>query len=216
VQSGCALIGGETAEHPGMMPLDEYDLAGFCVGIVDKSKIIDNDTIKKGDILIALPSSGIHSNGFSLVRRAFDIDNNPDFILNTEFDGKSLAETLLTPTKIYVKPILALLEAVNVKGLSHITGGGFYENIPRCIPQGLSVKIARKNLKIPPIFDMIAKHGKVSEHDMFYTYNMGVGMVAVVSPSDVDAALTTLAAHGEQAYVIGEVVAGASEELFFA
>ena len=208
VQSGAALIGGETAEHPGMMPVEEYDLAGFAVGIVDKKKILDNKTMKAGDVIIALPSSGIHSNGFSLVRRVFDIDNNPDslYVPCEKLGGKSIAETLLTPTRIYVKPVLALLSEVQVKGISHITGGGFYENIPRSIPAGLSAKIEKGAIKVLPIFDLIAETGNIPERDMYNTYNMGVGMSIVVSAEDAARALEILRAHGEDAYVIGEIV----------
>ena len=210
VQSGAALIGGETAEHPGMMPVEEYDLAGFAVGIVDKKKILDNSKMKAGDVIIALPSTGIHSNGFSLCRKVFDIDNNnPElYVAREELGGKTIAETLLTPTKIYVKPVLALLEKVNVKGISHITGGGFYENIPRSIPKGLSAKIERAAVKVLPIFDMIAKWGNIPERDMFNTYNMGVGMSIVVPADEVQTALETLKANGENAYVIGEIIEG--------
>ena len=208
VQSGCALIGGETAEHPGMMPEDEYDLAGFTVGVVDKKKIIDNTKMKAGDVIIALPSTGIHSNGFSLCRKVFDIDNNnPDlYVPREELGGKTVAEALLVPTKIYVKPVLALLEKVSVKGISHITGGGFYENIPRSIPDGLCANVDRSAVKVLPIFEVIAKDGNIPERDMFNTYNMGVGMSVVVSPEDVDAAIEILKANGEDAYIIGEIV----------
>ena len=210
VQSGAALIGGETAEHPGMMPVDEYDLAGFAVGIVDKKKILDNNKTAEGDVVIALASSGIHSNGFSLCRKVFDIDNNPAELYAPceELGGASVAETLLTPTKIYVKSVLALLEKVNVKGISHITGGGFYENIPRALPKGYTAKIKRDAVKVLPIFDLIAKRGNIPERDMFNTYNMGVGMSITVPASEVDTALEILRAHGEDAYVIGEIVKG--------
>ena len=210
VRSGAALIGGETAEHPGLMPAHDYDLAGFAVGIVDKKKIIDNNTMKAGDVIIALPSTGIHSNGFSLCRKVFDIDNNPDslYVANEALGGKSIAETLLTPTKIYVKSVLALLEKVDVKGISHITGGGFYENIPRSIPKGLSASIVKSAVKVLPIFDLIAKTGNIPERDMFNTYNMGVGMSIVVPADEVDTALEILRAHGEDAYVIGEIIEG--------
>ena len=210
VQSGAALIGGETAEHPGMMPEDEYDLAGFAVGIVDKKKIIDNTRMAEGDIVIALPSTGIHSNGFSLCRKVFDIDNNnPElYIPREELGGKTIAEALLVPTKIYVKPVLALLEKVDVKGISHITGGGFYENIPRSIPKGLSAKIEKAAVKVLPIFDLIAKFGNIPERDMFNTYNMGVGMSIVVPANKVQTALEVLRANGEDAYVIGEIIKG--------
>ena len=210
VQSGAALIGGETAEHPGLMPLDDYDLAGFAVGVVDKKKILDNSKMEEGDVVIALPSTGIHSNGFSLVRKVFDIDNNPASLYEAceDLGGKTIAETLLTPTRIYVKPILALLESVNVKGISHITGGGFYENIPRSIPKGLSAKITKSAVKVLPIFELIAKVGNIPERDMYNTYNMGVGMSIVVPASEVDKALEILKANGEDAYVIGEIVKG--------
>ena len=210
VQSGAALIGGETAEHPGMMPVEEYDLAGFAVGIVDKKKILDNNKTAEGDVVIALASSGIHSNGFSLCRKVFDIDQNPAELYAPceELGGASVAETLLTPTKIYVKSVLALLEKVNVKGISHITGGGFYENIPRALPKGYTAKIKRDAVKVLPIFDLIAKRGNIPERDMFNTYNMGVGMSITVGASEVDTALEILRAHGEDAYVIGEIVKG--------
>mgnify|MGYP004603273691 FL=1 len=207
VQSGSALIGGETAEHPGMMPVDDYDLAGFSVGIVDKKKIIDNSRMKVGDKVIALASTGVHSNGFSLVRKVFDVEHNPDLKNPCEaLGGKSVLETLLTPTKIYVKSILALLEQVDVKGISHITGGGFYENIPRSIPEGLCAKIDRSAVRVLPIFDLIAKTGNIPERDMFNTFNMGVGMSVVVPADQVDTALEILKGHGETAYVIGSIV----------
>ena len=208
VQSGCALIGGETAEHPGMMPVDDYDLAGFAVGVVDKEKIIDNGRMQAGDAVIALASSGIHSNGFSLCRKVFDIDNNNPALYEPcdALGGKTIAETLLTPTKIYVKSILALMEQVDVKGVSHITGGGFYENIPRSIPDGLGAKIDKRAVRVLPIFDLIAKTGNIPERDMFNTFNMGVGMSVVVPAAQVELALEILKAHGEDAYVIGEIV----------
>ena len=207
VQSGSALIGGETAEHPGMMAEDDYDLAGFSVGIVDKKKIIDNTRMRPGDVVIALASSGVHSNGFSLVRKVFDVENNPDLMKPNAFlGGKSIAETLLTPTKIYVKSILALLEKVDVKGISHITGGGFYENIPRSIPDGLCAKIDKSAVKILPIFRLIAQTGSIPERDMFNTFNMGVGMSVIVPATQADAALEILTACGEDAYVIGSIV----------
>ena len=208
VQSGAALIGGETAEHPGMMPVEEYDLAGFAVGIVDKKKILDNSRMKAGDVVIALPSTGIHSNGFSLCRKVFNIDNNDPklYVPCKELGGKTIAETLLVPTRIYVKAILALLEQVDVKGISHITGGGFYENIPRSIPKGLGAVIDRSAVRVLPIFDLIAKAGNVSERDMFNTYNMGVGMSVVVPSAEVEKALQVLKVHGEDAYVIGKIV----------
>ena len=210
VQSGAALIGGETAEHPGLMPLEDYDLAGFAVGIVDKKKILDNTKMREGDVVIALASSGVHSNGFSLVRKVFDIDNNNPALYEPceVLGGKTIAETLLTPTRIYVKSILALLEKVNVKGISHITGGGFYENIPRSIPKGLTAKIEKSAVKVLPIFDLIAKTGNVPERDMYNTYNMGVGMSVVVPEGEVETALEILKANGEDAYVIGEIVKG--------
>lgn len=205
VQSGAALIGGETAEMPGFYPVDEYDLAGFSVGVVDKSKILDPSTMKAGDVVIALPSSGVHSNGFSLVRKVFDVENSDIKSPCEELGGKSIGETLLTPTKIYVKPVLALLEQVKVKGISHITGGGFYENIPRSIPDGLGAVIDRKNVKVLPIFDLIAKEGGISERDMFNTFNMGVGMSIVVAREDAEKAIEILRANGEDAYAIGKI-----------
>ena len=210
VQSGAALIGGETAEHPGMMPVEDYDLAGFAVGIVDKKKVLDNTRMAAGDVVIALPSTGIHSNGFSLCRKVFDIDhNNPEiYVPREELGGKSIAETLLTPTKIYVKPVLALLEKVDVKGISHITGGGFYENIPRSIPDGLCAKIDKSAVKVLPIFDVIAKWGNIPERDMYNTYNMGVGMSVVVPADETETALSILKDNGIDAYVIGEIVEG--------
>ncbi len=210
VQSGAALIGGETAEHPGLMPVEDYDLAGFAVGIVDKKKIIDNTRMAEGDIVIALPSTGIHSNGFSLCRKVFNIDNNDPLLYEAreELGGKTIAETLLTPTKIYVKPVLALLEQVDVKGISHITGGGFYENIPRSIPAGLCAKIDKAAVKVLPIFDLIARFGNIPERDMFNTYNMGVGMSIVVPTAQKDAAIALLKDQGIDAYVIGQIVRG--------
>ena len=210
VQSGAALIGGETAEHPGLMPVEDYDLAGFAVGIVDKKKILDKTKMAEGDVVIALPSTGIHSTGFSLCRKVFDIDNNPPalYVAREELGGKSVAEALLTPTRIYVKPVLALLEKVNVKGISHITGGGFYENIPRSIPAGLTAKIDKSAVRVLPIFDLIAKEGNIPERDMFNTYNMGVGMSIVVPAAEVDTAIEVLAANGQEAYVMGEIVKG--------
>jgi len=210
VQSGAALIGGETAEHPGMMPVEDYDLAGFAVGIVDKKKILDNTRMAEGDVVIALPSTGIHSNGFSLCRKVFDIDNNnPElYVPREELDGKTIAEALLVPTKIYVKPVLALLDKVDVKGISHITGGGFYENIPRSIPDGLCAKIDKSAVKVLPIFDMIAKWGNIPERDMYNTYNMGVGMSIVVPAAEVETALSVLKEEGIDAYLIGSIVKG--------
>ncbi|MBE6920458.1 MAG: phosphoribosylformylglycinamidine cyclo-ligase [Ruminococcaceae bacterium] len=208
VQSGAALIGGETAEHPGLMPQEDYDLAGFAVGIVDKKKILDNTRMKAGDVVIGLASTGIHSNGFSLCRKVFDIDNNPDslYVPKDELGGKSIAETLLTPTKIYVKSVLALLEKVDVKGISHITGGGFYENIPRSIPKGLCAEIDKASIRVLPIFDLLASTGNIPERDMYNTYNMGVGMSIVVPAEQVDEALEILTMGGETAYVIGKII----------
>lgn len=207
VQAGCALIGGETAEMPGFYSEDEYDLAGFSVGVVDKTKIINQDSQKAGDVLIGLASSGVHSNGFSLVRKIFDVEH-ADFNNTYGILEKPLGETLLTPTKIYVKSILALLNEVTVKSISHITGGGFYENIPRSLPKGLTAKINRSAIKVLPIFDLIQKEGNIPERDMFNTFNMGVGMVGCVDKADVDKALACLNASGEDAYVIGELVTG--------
>ena len=206
VQSGAALIGGETAEMPGFYPVDEYDLAGFSVGVVDKCKVLDNSAMRPGDAVIALPSSGVHSNGFSLVRKVFDAENSDIKSPVAELGGKSVGETLLTPTRIYVKPMLALFEAVKVKGVSHITGGGFYENIPRSIPQGLGARIEKSAVRVLPIFDLIAKKGNIPERDMFNTFNMGVGMSVVVAAEDADTALHVLRANGEDAYIIGSIV----------
>ena len=206
VQSGAALVGGETAEMPGFYPVDEYDLAGFSVGVVDKCKVLDNSTMRPGDAVIALPSSGVHSNGFSLVRKVFDVENSDIKSPVAELGGKSVGETLLTPTRIYVKPMLALFEAVKVKGVSHITGGGFYENIPRSIPQGLGARIEKRAVRVLPIFDLIAKKGNIPERDMFNTFNMGVGMSVVVAAEDADTALQVLRANGEDAYIIGSIV----------
>ena len=206
VQSGAELIGGETAEMPGFYPIDEYDLAGFAVGIVDREKVIDKNKMQAGDVMIALPSSGVHSNGFSLVRRVFDVENCDLSAPVEALGGKSLGETLLTPTKIYVKPMLALFEEVAVKGVSHITGGGFYENMPRSIPDGLGVKINKADVRILPIFKLLQETGNISERDMFNTFNMGVGMSVVVSREDADRAVEILRANGEDAYVIGEIV----------
>ena len=192
--------------YPGLMPADEYDLAGYSTGIVDRKKIIDNQTMKAGDVILALPSTGVHSNGFSLVRKVFDVENADLKAPVPELGGKSLGETLLTPTRIYVKPILALLEQVAVRGISHITGGGFYENIPRSIPDGLGAKIDRASIRVLPIFDLIAKRGGISERDMFNTYNMGVGMSVVVPAEEAEKALRILKDNGENAYIIGEIV----------
>ena len=201
-----SLIGGETAEMPGFYPVDEYDLAGYCTGVVDKAKIIDNKTMQEGDVIIALPSSGVHSNGFSLVRKVFDVENADIKKPVAELGGKSIGETLLTPTRIYVKPVLALMEQVKIKGISHITGGGFYENIPRSIPDGLGAKIDKSAVKVLPIFDLIAKTGNISEHDMFNTFNMGVGMSIVVAKEDAEKAISVLKENGEDAYLIGEII----------
>ena len=208
VQSGAALIGGETAEMPGFYPVDEYDLAGYATGIVDKAKIIDNKTMRPGDVVIALPSSGVHSNGFSLVRKVFDVEHADLTAPLEALGGKSLGETLLTPTRIYVMTVLALMEKIRVKGVSHITGGGFYENIPRMIPDGLCARIREKDVRVLPIFDLIEKTGGISRRDMFNTFNMGVGMCLTVSAKDADAALAVLREQGEDAYVLGEIVCG--------
>lgn len=205
--SGAALIGGETAEMPGFYPVNEYDLAGYCTGIVDKDKIINNKTMCAGDVIIALPSSGVHSNGFSLVRKIFDVEKNDITVPVDELGGASLGETLLTPTAIYVKPVLSLLEKVSVKGISHITGGGFYENIPRSIPDGLCAKVEKSSVKVLPIFDLMAKRGGISERDMFNTFNMGVGMSIVVPKTEADNALAILKENGVDAYIIGEIIA---------
>ena len=215
VQAGCALVGGETAEMPGFYPEDEYDLAGFTVGAVDKSKILDNSTMVPGDVMIALPSSGVHSNGFSLVRKIFDIDGNPDVLHTTpaELGGKSLGEALLAPTKIYVKPVLKVLEEVDVKGISHITGGGFYENIPRSLKAGCCARIRKEDVRIPALFDVLAKEGNIPERDMFNTFNMGVGMVLTVAAEDADKAIEILKANGEDAYRLGVIAEGEGVEL---
>ena len=205
VQAGAALIGGETAEMPGFYPEDEYDLAGYATGIVDRPRIIDKGAMVPGDVVIALPSSGVHSNGFSLVRKVFDVEHADLKAPLAELGGRSLGETLLTPTKIYVKPVLALLKEVPVKGISHITGGGFYENIPRSIPQGLGARIDRSAVRVLPIFDLIQQRGNISERDMFNTFNMGVGMSLVVAPEDADRALAILRDNGEDAYRIGVI-----------
>ncbi len=205
VQSGAALIGGETAEMPGFYPEDEYDLAGYCTGVVDKDKIIDNNKMRPGDVVIALPSSGVHSNGFSLVRRVFDVEHADIKTPLPELGGKSVLDTLLTPTKIYVKPVLALLEKVEVHGISHITGGGFYENIPRSVPDGLGVVIKEKDVRVLPIFDLIEKKGSISRRDMFNTFNMGVGMDVIVPAEQAETALRILKECGEDAYIVGAV-----------
>ena len=202
VQSGCALIGGETAEHPGMMPADDYDLAGFSVGVVDKAKVVDHSAMKAGDVIIALPSSGIHSNGYSLVRKVFNVEHANLNMYSDEL-GRTLGEALLEPTRIYVKSVLRCMDAAAVRGVSHITGGGFFENIPRCLPDGLTAKIDRSAIQTPPIFSMLRRMGGISEHDMFNTYNMGVGMTVIVSKETADAAIAALDCG---AYVIGEIV----------
>ncbi len=207
VQAGCALIGGETAEMPGFYPVDEYDLAGFAVGVVDKKKILDNKKMQAGDVVIAIPSTGVHSNGFSLVRKVFDVEKADIKTPIEALGGKSLGETLLTPTKIYVKAIMSLLEKkVNIRAISHITGGGFYENIPRSIPDGFGAKIEKSAVRILPIFDLLAKTGNIAERDMFNTFNMGVGMSVVVKKEDADKALNILKLAGEDAYIMGEIV----------
>ena len=207
VESGAALIGGETAEMPGFYGEDEYDLAGFAVGIVDKARILDNTTMTAGDVVIAIPSSGVHSNGFSLVRRVFDVEHGALTKRYNELSG-TLGETLLTPTRIYVKPVLAMIKAASVRALSHITGGGFYENVPRSIPEGLCAKIEKAALRTPPIFDILAREGNIPERDMYNTFNMGVGMCAVVSKDSADAALAALAENGAaDAYICGEIAA---------
>ncbi|HPS82005.1 MAG TPA: phosphoribosylformylglycinamidine cyclo-ligase, partial [Candidatus Limiplasma sp.] len=208
VQAGCALVGGETAEMPGFYPVDEYDLAGFAVGAVDKAKILDKTAMRAGDAVIALPSSGLHSNGFSLVRKVFDVENGGLAATYAELGGETLGQTLLTPTRIYVKPVLALIEKVDVRSLAHITGGGFYENIPRSLAAGFTAKLERGAVRIPPVFDILAREGNLPERDMFNTFNMGVGMVAVVPAGQADAALQVLSQNGVAAYTLGEIVAG--------
>ncbi len=209
VQSGAALIGGETAEMPGFYGEDEYDLAGFAVGIVDRARILDNSSMRPGDAVIAIPSSGVHSNGFSLVRRVFDVEHGALEKRYSELGG-TLGETLLTPTRIYVKPVLAMIRAARVRALSHITGGGFYENVPRSIPAGLTARIEKAKLRTPPIFDILAREGNIPERDMYNTFNMGVGMCAVVAAEDADAALAALSENGAaDAYVCGEIAEGA-------
>ncbi|MGM9618406.1 MAG: phosphoribosylformylglycinamidine cyclo-ligase [Oscillospiraceae bacterium] len=207
VQSGCALIGGETAEHPGMMAEDDYDLAGFSVGVADKEKLIDPAAMRAGDVILALPSSGLHSNGYSLVRKVFRVEEADLGVYSAEL-GQTLGEALLTPTKIYVKPVLAALAASEIHGLSHITGGGFYENIPRAIPDGLCAKIDKAAIRIPPIFRLLQSTGDIPERDMFNTYNMGVGMAVIVSRDSADSAMAALKAEGCEAYVLGEVAEG--------
>lgn len=206
IQSEAALIGGETAEMPGFYPEDEYDLAGFAVGVVDKSKVLKKDTIGEGDVVIGLPSSGVHSNGFSLVRKVLDVENEDMKKPLEALGGKSIGETLLTPTKIYVKPMVRLFEEVTVKSVAHITGGGFYENIPRSLPKGYGVKIKRENVKVLPIFKLIAEKGNIPERDMFNTFNMGVGMTVIVAREDAEKTLEVLKAGGEDAYILGSVV----------
>ena len=221
VRAGCALIGGETAEHPGTMKPDDYDLAGFAVGVVDRGKILDKNKMQPGDVVIALPSSGLHSNGYSLVRKVIGVDGikpgTPEAAAKAEelsrpleeLNGASLADALLAPTRIYVKPILELLRGgANVHAIAHITGGGFYENIPRCIPDGLCAKIEKKTLRIPPIFPLLSRMGGISERDMFNTFNMGTGMVLVAAKDSADKALAALHSLGQEAGVIGEIVLG--------
>ena len=205
VRAGCALIGGETAEMPGLYAPDEYDLAGFTVGVVERAKMLDRVNVRAGDAVIALPSSGVHSNGFSLVRKIFDVEHC-DLTARVSELGCSLGEALLTPTEIYVKPVLNLMEALPIRSLAHITGGGFHENIPRCLPDGLGVRVERTALRVPPVFDLIAREGKIDEAQMFHIFNMGVGMTAIVSPTDADGALRALRAEGVDAYVMGTVV----------
>jgi phosphoribosylformylglycinamidine cyclo-ligase len=207
VRAGCALIGGETAEHPGTMKPDDYDLAGFAVGVVDRDKILDKNKMQPGDVVIALPSSGLHSNGYSLVRKVFDVENADLGQYYGEL-GCALGEELLRPTKIYARPVLAAIEAADIRGISHITGGGFYENIPRCIPDGLCAKIEKKALRIPPIFPLLSRMGGISERDMFNTFNMGTGMVLVAAKDSADKALAALHSLGQEAGVIGEIVLG--------
>lgn len=213
VMAGCALVGGETAEHPGMMAEDEYDIAGYSTGIVDKSKILDNTSIKAGDAIVGIASSGVHSNGFSIVRHVFNMNEQSLRSFVPEL-GMSLGDALLTPTRIYVKPVLDLISKVNVKGVSHITGGGFYENIPRMLPEGISARIVKESWSVPPIFWLIQKEGNISEHDMFNTFNMGVGMAVCVDKADSEKAVEILKANGEEAFVIGETVSGDGEVLF--
>ena len=215
VQADCALVGGETAEHPGMMPEDEYDLAGFTVGVVDKEKILNNETMAAGDVIIALPSTGVHSNGFSLVRKVFNIDADPDVLFSTpaELGGKTLGEVLLAPTKIYVKPVLKVLEEVQVKGISHITGGGFYENIPRSLKKGCCARIRKEDVRVPALFSLIEKTGNIPERDMYNTFNMGVGMILTVAAEDADKTIEILKANGQDAYRLGVIAEGEGVEL---
>ena len=207
LDSGCSLIGGETAEHPGLMPVDEYDIGGFAVGIVEKDKILNNENVKLGDVLVAIPSSGVHSNGFSLVRKVFNVEN-ADLDQYVESLGGKLGETLLTPTKLYVKPALAVLDEVNVKSIAHITGGGFFENIPRALPEGKTAKIRYEDVRVLPIFNLIQETGNIPTDHMYSTFNMGVGMVMIVSPEDAEKTIEILKAQGEDAYVLGSVVDG--------
>ena len=208
VQAGAALIGGETAEMPGFYPVDEYDLAGFSVGVVDKAKVFDKATIRPGDVVIGLPSSGVHSNGFSLVRKVLDVAHADLHAPVDELGGKSLGEILLTPTRIYVKSILALAEAVTVKSVSHVTGGGFYENIPRSLPKGMTAKLRRADVPVLPIFDLIAQRGDIPEREMFNTFNMGIGMTVVVAAEEADRAMDALRAAGEAPVRLGEIISG--------
>ena len=215
VQAGCALVGGETAEMPGFYPEDEYDLAGFTVGAVDKSKILDNSTMQAGDVIIALPSTGVHSNGFSLVRKVFDLENDPEVLTKyaDRLGGRTLGEALLAPTRIYVKPVLAVMDEVKVKGVSHITGGGFYENVPRCLKKGCGARIEKAAVRTPELFKLMAEVGNIPERDMFNTFNMGVGMMMVVAKEDAEKAISILKANGEDAYLLGEIVEGEGVEL---
>ena len=207
VETGCALVGGETAEMPGFYPVDEYDVAGFSVGVVDKDKMIDPENVEVGDVLIALPSSGVHSNGFSLVRKVFDLENTPRNIFK-EFNGSTLGETLLTPTKLYVKPMLKLIDEVKVKSIVHVTGGGFYENIPRMLKEGTHAVVEKDSYPIPPIFAKLAKEGEIEEQMMYNTFNMGLGMVLAVDPADVDKTMDAIREAGDQPYVVGKIEAG--------
>ncbi len=207
VQAGCALIGGETAEHPGLMPVDDYDVAGFNVGIVDKKDIIDGSKMAEGDVIIGIASSGVHSNGFSLVRKVFDVTEENLKVYYDEL-GSTLGEALLTPTKIYVKSVLGAIEAADVKAVSHITGGGFYENVPRMMTEGFTAKINKASVPVLPIFNLLQKVGNIPERDMFNTFNMGVGIVMAVSPKTADKAIAAIEAAGEKAVVLGEVVKG--------
>ncbi len=213
VMSGCALVGGETAEHPGMMPEDDYDIAGYSTGIVDKSKILDPSAIKAGDAIVGIASSGVHSNGFSLVRKVFDVNEENIKVFYPEL-GKTLGEALLTPTRIYVKPVLDVIAKLPVKGISHITGGGFYENIPRVLPEGVSAKIDKSSYEVPAIFKLMQEKGNISEHDMYNTFNMGIGMMLVVDKADAAKAVEILKSHGEEAFIIGETVAGNDGVIF--